>query len=97
MADELVIVKDKSLEQDNKGVILPPSILVPSSVHKYIDEELAKEHEHTQNGLSLKVDLETGANFVFAHKTKSGWEVDAYVGSNWSGKIRGGVQVEKRW
>lgn len=89
----------KVIEQMNKGAVARPTILIPPEMLDKIRNELIKQRPNIPNGISLKVKFEEGANLVFAHTTDSGWEVDGFVGTKWSGKFEAstGFEVLKRW
>lgn len=88
---------EKVVEQADKGVVALPPVLIPPEILDSIRKKLEVEHARTQNGLILDVNLDTGINFVVAHRTEFGWEVDGYFGRKWSGELKAGIQVSKRW
>lgn len=47
------------------------------------------------NVAKLAVDLAAGVNVVYAYRPAptSPWTVEAYIGSNWKGKVQGGVEI----
>jgi hypothetical protein len=79
------------------GVIARAPALMPLDIHALVEAELAKE-PHTTNGVSLTVTLD-GLDFVAAHRTANGWEIDGYlrIKAQPGHEVTAGITVLKRW
>jgi hypothetical protein len=94
-ADDIVVATP---DNGVKGVVKTPPSQIRGAIRAAVAEALA-EIPPDRNGIAeLAVSLESGVNLVYAHKMQGGkWTAVAYLGSNWSGEISGGVSVKLSW
>jgi len=77
-----------------KGVIEVPPSMISESIKRIVDRELASIPKGKAQVAKVSIDLSTGVNLAYAAKFNDTWQVVAWVGSNWSGDIEGGAQVQ---
>ena len=89
---------------DTPGVVhsigpLPPVPAGPiaSMLKQQVHAALAEIPEGKQGAL-VGIATEHGVNLAVAHRSKDGrWVTAAWIGKDWQGPIRGGVEVRAVW
>lgn len=81
-----------------KGVVIAQPGQIRGAIKAAVAEALAGIPPGKQGMAEVAVDLDTGVNLVYAHKTPDGkWTAAAWVGRTWEGDISGGAVITRTW